>query len=333
MRRLTVFTEHGLSNRLKLLASGQVLAAAADAEFELLWPVNSACAAPFEALFEAPCHPRVSVRAVPEESLSGLPRVVGWGAAPPDLLRARTSHVVLGHPSWLVRHDLYAAHAPLWAAVGPALCAIRPIATLRARIDAFTGAHFRPFVIGVHLRRGDFHSARPAAVGNTAAAVARVDLHLRRERDAAILLCTDEAHDGPSLRELFAARYGDRLLPAATSSLARDSLAGIENAVVDLFLLRQTHLVIGTASSSFSELAAFGRGVPFEATDGSGRLHIEVVEERLRRIGLRGVVMALARRELGREPVSFEVAWRAVVDSPWGATLARPIRRFLARRR
>lgn len=333
MRRFTVFSALGLSNRLKVLASGQVLAAAADAELEVLWPLNAACAAPFDALFEVPRDPRVTVRTVDEAALEGLPSYVGWGLAPPDLLRARAPHTVVGHMSWLVRPDLYAAHAPLWPAVGPALSALTPIPPLSARIEAFVAEHFRPFVIGVHLRRGDFRTARPDAVDNTAAALARVDLHLETHRDAAVFLCTDEgANDvGPSLRDLFATRYGERLLPAATTHATRDSLAGIEDAVVDLFLLRRTHLVIGTASSSYSALAAFGRDVLFEATDNTGLLYAEALERRLQRLGLRGLVLNLARRTLGREPESFEVAWRAVLDSRWGSAAARPLRRLVAR--
>lgn len=332
MRRFTVFSTLGLSNRLKILASGQVLAAAAGAELELLWPLTDACAAPFDALFAAPRDPRVTIRTVDEAAVAGLPSYVGWGVAPPDLLRARGPHTVVGHMSWLVRPDLYAGHVPLWPAVGPALSSVTPIAPLSARIEAFVAEHFRPFVIGVHLRRGDFHTERPDAVGNTAATLARVDVHLAAHRDAAVFLCTDEAVDAPapSLRAVFAARYGERMLPAATTNLTRDSLAGIEDAVVDLFLLRRTHLVIGTASSSFSALAAFGRDVTFEETDGTGHSYSDLLERRLGRLGLRGLVMRLARHELGHEPPTFEAAWRSVVDSRWGASAARPVRRLLA---
>jgi hypothetical protein len=65
------------------------------------------------------------------------------------------------------------------------------------------------------------------------------------------------------VRDIFRARYGDRLVDTAPHSLDRRTPAAIQGALVDLLLLRATDAFVGTTGSTFSEFATFGRAVPF----------------------------------------------------------------------
>jgi len=57
--------------------------------------------------------------------------------------------------------------------------------------------------------------------------------------------------------------YTKHVRDTAANSLAmRNSLAGIEEAVIDLMLLSQTHLLVGTVGSSYSQTAKL-IGAPF----------------------------------------------------------------------
>jgi hypothetical protein len=63
------------------------------------------------------------------------------------------------------------------------------------------------------------------------------------------------------VRGRFKAKYGDRVAWTTTPSLDRRNPGGVEAAVVDLWLLRRTHAVVGSTGSSFSELAVMHRDV------------------------------------------------------------------------
>lgn len=328
MRQFVLFSPGGLCNRLKMLVSGQVLAEAAGAHLEFLWPLNSTCGCSYEDLFE----PSVDVRTVPEPAIDSLPQRIGWGVAPPDLLTEPGDRVVLGHMSWLVRPDLYPAHEALWPNVSKRFDALVPRPWITQRADDFARQHFRTRMVGVHLRRGDFHLARPDVVANTEAAMTLVHHHLERWPDAGIFLATDDSAlagymgtQTEGVREILRKRFGDRVVHTVPRSLDRTSPQAIEDALVDLFLLRRTHALVGTASSSFSQLAAFGRDVPLEMAEGGTRRVLRL-EHLARRLGLYRPIMALAGWRLGRKPERFFDAWLAVRYSPMGDRLMRVIR-------
>ncbi len=315
MRRLTLSCDSGLANRMRVLVSGRVIARAAGAELEFLWPLHTTCGAAFERLFEA----SPDVRTVTFEAVRGLPAPPRqWGALPPDLLADPREHVTLAYVSWLLRPATFPAHAALWPELAPGLAALVPTASLRERVAAFQSAHFRPFMIGVHLRRGDFHLARPDVIANTDAVIARIGEHIVAHPDAGILLATDDgAVDGEGqpvaegVRGELRRRFGERVVSAPLRSLDRNAPEAIEDALVELLLLRQTHAVIGTRASSFSELAAFGRDVPFDCPEGTPE-RWRRLEHWARRTGAYPHIMRAAQRFLGHEPDTFFQGWRAM---------------------
>jgi|GEM_PF-2021141 len=326
MRHLTLYCDSGLANRMCVLVSGRVMARAAGAELEFLWPLCATCNCSFERLFE----PSPEVRTVPYEAIVGLPSIRRtWGSQPVDLLAQTDDHVTWGFVSWWLRPDLYPAHAALQDELAPALAALVPAAPIRERVAAFKAAHFRPQMIGVHLRRGDFHTARPDVVANTAQVIARIAEHLVTWPHAGILLATDDGAAGGEIgagrstgaagkpairegvRETLVRRFGSRVVSATPRTLDRSAPEAIEDALVELLLLRETQAVIGTEGSSFSALAAFGRDVPFDRPRGKSlRWHrLELWSDRL---GATPHIYKVARRFLGHEPSSFFLAWRAV---------------------
>jgi hypothetical protein len=333
-RRFTLFSPGGLSNRIKVLLSGRVLAEACGAELRVLWPLRSSCNCPHDRLFAPdPC-----VETVPATVTDGLPLVAGWGASPPDLTAA-PGDVVLGAYSWLLRPDLYPAHEPLWPALGPALAALRPAPEIAARVERFAAEHFAGAMLGVHLRRGDFLSAREDVCANTEQALAEIERRLTARPEARIFLATDDGappwHGGPiregvreGVRERLRRRLGDRVVFTAPRSLDRNAPEAIEDALVDLLLLRRTDAIIGTARSSFSELAAFGREVPLAMTAGASD-RMQRLERFTRGAGLYPLIMHAARRRLGREPESFARAWTAVRHAPVVDPIMNVVRRLV----
>jgi hypothetical protein len=296
-RTLTVYCRAGLSNRVRVLISGLALAEATSRRFRMLWARTHSCGAPFRELF-ASDWPVFDVDAV-DPTLAAY-RGDAWShRAASDLLAGGEPEVAVGLNSWLVPPD--PRRRPVqYARYRELLEELTPQATLRERIEEFRARHFHPPVIGVHLRRGDFLRMRPEVADNTQAALAAVDRFLASAPHARILLCTDDGIRDQKqvrlegLRELFRGRYGDRVIPAATRTLDRRSVDGVQDAVVDLWLLRATHMFIGTRSSSFSSLAVFGRDVPHVMVGRGAR--VEYLDRLGRVPGVRWLVWRLRRR-------------------------------------
>lgn len=77
----------------------------------------------------------------------------------------------------------------------------------------------------------------------------------------------------------------------------------MQDALVNLWLLRQTDFFVGTARSSFSELAILGRNVPSVTADGTDA-PIERMERFLHWTGLSRLLDEMTIREFGeRYPV------------------------------
>lgn len=326
---LTVFCPLGLGNRLRVLLSGLVLAEATGRNFQMLWPVTPACAAPFADLFAAGW----PVTTVPPEAVAELPYVSGWLGHLPDLLTAAAPHLVVGHPSWLLRPDQYPQHAELMAHCARHFASLAPIPPLQTRIDTFRAAHFRPTMIGVHLRRGDLLRERPDMAGNTAQALAAVDRFLTAAPDAGILLCTDDGAPDPhagratpteGVRATFVRRYGPRVVTPTPRSLDRSSVWAVQDALVDLALLRACDQFVGTAGSSFSEMVVFGRDLPHLLTGGATPAYARL-EHWARRVGLHPLLSRLGMRRFGRA-LPFPVLLNYYLHAP-----RRGLRRLLRR--
>lgn len=267
-RTLTVGCTGGLCNRLRLLVSGLMLAEVTGRSFRMLWPRNENCAAGFHELF---------TNDWPVEDATGaavwaLPNYAGWFAPPlPNVLTFGGVHLGINTYSLLLQPSHSADYEKLMVRCHEYFSALQPRPELAARIADFQARHFRPCMIGVHLRRGDFQRHRRDASANTGAALRGVQRFLYRRPSAGILLCTDDgalAPDGTPMeaegvREKFRARFGDRVVWTEPRSLDRQTdPVAIQDAVIDLWLLRATEAVVGTGGSSFSEQTVFGRPAP-----------------------------------------------------------------------
>ena len=112
----------------------------------------------------------------------------------------------------------------------------------------------KPFVehcasaIGVHVRRTDHAISHNNS--STSEFFQRID---KLPKDSKIFLATDD----PVEEEAFLERYGDRVLWYPKRSRDRDSIEGVQDGVVDLFLLSRTQRILGSYGSTFSRTAGF----------------------------------------------------------------------------
>ena len=267
IRTLTVAASYGLCNRLRVLLSGMALAEATGRRFTMFWPRTKACAAAFTDLFATPW----PVREAAAQEVESLRQTARLETSTPDLLAADVADLRIWSAGWLLAPERFPAHRRLMQRSAELLALLQPVRELQERVEAFQTDSFRSHMIGVHLRRADMQFLSPIAAANTHCALAVVDAYLAQVPDAGILLCTDDGaihqHTGKPLpaegvRAKFLHRYRDRVIFTLPRSFDRREPKAIQDALVELWLLRQTDCFAGTVGSSFSELAAFGRTVP-----------------------------------------------------------------------
>ena len=131
-----------------------------------------------------------------------------------------------------------------------------PLPTLQARINTLT-ASFTAHTLGVHIRRTDNKQAilhSPLAAFSSA-----IDTHMDAGRASTLFLCTDDE----GVKRQMVARYGHRVLTNPHPA-RRDTLAGMEEAVVELWALAHTSHILGSYYSSFSDTASELFGTPLE---------------------------------------------------------------------
>jgi len=313
-RSLTVTSQAGMCNRLRVLLSGKALAEATGRAFAMRWTPHPACGCTFDHVFENDWNVRANVFFDVRKAID-MTRTA-WVAVPNFLESPETSLYVQSY-GWLIQPPRRPDHLPLEKRCAELLAELVPIAPITKRIQAFRDAQFRSTMIGVHLRRGDHPRTRPDVAENLPLAMQHVDDWLDEKPDAGILLCTDDGAPDPyhgravaheNIAAQFRQRYGTRVVFTTPSSLDRRTPQAIQDGLVDLWLLRGTHYFVGTIGSSFSELAPFGRNIPFHQT-AVGTPHYQTRVRWLKRLGIYEPLLRWGHREYGRE-VPFESLWR-----------------------
>ena len=131
-----------------------------------------------------------------------------------------------------------------------------PLPTLQARINTLT-ASFTAHTLGVHIRRTDNEQA--ILHSPLSAFFSAIDTHVDAGRADTLFLCTDDEE----VKRQMVTRYGHRVLTNPHPA-RRDTLAGMEEAVVELWALAHTSHILGSYYSSFSDTASELFGTPLE---------------------------------------------------------------------
>jgi hypothetical protein len=155
------------------------------------------------------------------------------------------------------------------------LRAWRPVRTIRERV-AQLGEAFSEETVGVHIRRGD--AIRDPSIGRRyrrspdAAFMARMDRIVQSRPNSSFFLATDCLET----QQRFQDRYGSLILTNPDKrfvpSIPGAPKANQHDAVVDLFALARTRMILGNHYSTFSETAA---------ALGGARLEVAVEDSRL----------------------------------------------------
>ena len=132
-----------------------------------------------------------------------------------------------------------------------------PIDRLQIRIDEHS-ADFQGLTAGVHIRRKD----NVPAIDNskTEDFIKKMNEILEENDSAKFYLSTDDPDTENQLKQ----RFGRKIYTIKHKKLDRNSKGGIEDALIDMYCLSRTNLILGSYSSSFSAVAAAIGKIPLQ---------------------------------------------------------------------
>jgi len=143
----------------------------------------------------------------------------------------------------------------------------RPVAPLRRVVDELAGG-FDGRTVGVHVRRGDALThprvSSQFRLSSERAFFARMDELLRDDPGTTFFLATDSSETDARFRERYGGALRTNRAKRFVPSVVFQPKENQRDAVIDLFSLARTRHVLGTRYSSFSSAAADLGGISRE---------------------------------------------------------------------
>ncbi len=288
---LVIEVRAGLGNRIQSLISGQRLAERMKRKLVVVWRRHPYCPAHFQTLFENNFRvvkwPFMSRRLQHIPGINAIVRYVYVNSPQAiygvDYYALRTPIIYIS--SWAINVDKSEVRLPSYVKATNVLriekeyewdrhCqryiqenlvgylkALRPRAAILQKIEEFAGCHAMQKMIGVHVRRTDFHSRSRAQDSRY---IDRMKQLIGQDPSIQFFLATDNPESETFFQSHFPKQIVTYPKEYKTDRLRQTS---VKDALIDMLLLARTKLIILPLYSSFSRLATCFNNTPFEYID------------------------------------------------------------------
>jgi hypothetical protein len=135
---------------------------------------------------------------------------------------------------------------------------LKPVQYLQCKINSILSKNQDNIIYGMHIRRTD--NANSINVSKTDLFIEKAERLIKSDSNLFIYLSTDDY----SIQRNFIDLFGHRILILENKDFSRNTLKGIEDAVIDLFILSNSVKIYGSYYSSFSEVASWINDTPLE---------------------------------------------------------------------
>lgn len=248
----------GLCNRMRAINSARVLAKKRGEKLTVIWFVNPELGCPFEQIFQPTEQFRViniaSKWNLKKLFYQSLTLLFGSRIGNDEIRSHRQDGTlddayVLSFKSLVyiaTEEHFYPCHD---------YSAFLPTKEMTTRIETKKqelGLHS----VGVHIRRTD----NLPAIGKSSTDnfIRSMQSELDANPNTKFYLATDDLSEEAKLRAIFPGK----IISNQERDLSRNSVAGIQDALLDLYCLASTGKIIGSYFSSFTDIAADMRGIP-----------------------------------------------------------------------
>lgn len=272
---ITMFPENGLCNRMMAVASGYALAKELGQPYQVIWNKDHFLGSAFRDLFRP--MPDVPVKEICWQGSLGdrIRYPYLWftkhplAGKLPEMLRRVVYDRVLRSPelhALLVadrsiaaelqdtRKALLFSYEEFHSGAVSSLRCFQPLPNLKDIVDR-EARSFGPNVIGVHIRKPDHDTV--IWQNSLEEFEARMSREAESDGSATFFLATDGADSEARIKAIF----GHRVL-VRKKNRSRETVDGMRDAVIDLYLLSRTRKVLGSSGSTFSTTSAALGGIP-----------------------------------------------------------------------
>ena len=237
--------EGGLCNRLRAINSALCVARLTKHALRVFWKTDPEMNCGFASLFEEPVG--FKVKDVGREGLlmhaffstrNVFTRLQGDGAEVVARVGKASPLRIWSRGAFL---EFYRPEVPDYSW-------LRPLPSINKEVLRHFES-FGPDAIGLHILRTDNDMA--IKMSPLALFIDKIEEHLSAQADQRFFVATDDEPTKAALRR----RFGDHIY-TREDIVRREAAGGVQDAVVDLFLLSKCRQIYGSYRSSFSDVAA-----------------------------------------------------------------------------
>lgn len=245
----------GLCNRMRVINSAYILAEKRGDKLIVLWKNCEELNCPFEELFELP----PDIKIINFRSNFNPKKLFLQLTASQ---RINNAQIEQNKTDGVLHEDFYKALKPkvylfTWEHFYPSADyhLFVPIQKIRERILDIT-KNFGSHAVGVHIRRTD----HTWAINNSSSKSFSLAIaeELKKQTDSVFYVATDDAGEEAALKK----EFPDKILSNPNKTLSRNSVEGIQDALIDLICLASTTKIFGSYYSSFTDIAADWNKIP-----------------------------------------------------------------------
>ncbi len=260
---ITLVPVGGLANRMKAMDSAIALAGKVQADLRIIWYKDQGLNCRFDELFQPLSVQQVRLKEAsfldlwindrPRKKNFFVPRLFQNLLFKDCIYEAevtRRMHQGFDFEKWARNHSVYLASCVYFfpSEEKKPFDVFTPIAPLQEEINR-RSTLFNAHTIGIHIRRTDnFISIKESP---TELFVEEIKKEIKRCEDANFYLASDSEED----KRILCSAFGNRIR-TSDKAADRNSVNGMQDALIEMYTLARTKKILGSAQSSYSETAA-----------------------------------------------------------------------------
>lgn len=261
--KITLVPVGGLANRMKAIDAAYHLAKTCQSQLRVIWFKDQGLNCRFEQLFQYPTDSIINIREACSSDLlledrprkknffiPWLPEHLKYDACIYERQATQLFYNHFDYAAWAKNRRVYLASCVYFhpQPMEKLFKLFQPIDSLQQEI-AKRCADFNEHTIGIHIRRTD--NIASITQSPTELFIKQMEEIVEHQSDTTFYLATDSEEEKQKLKQVF----GERISMSGHAA-ERNSLQGMQDALVELYTLSRTSRIIGSMQSSYSETAA-----------------------------------------------------------------------------
>ena len=261
--KITLVPVGGLANRMKAIDAAYHLAKSCQSQLRVIWFKDQGLNCRFDQLFQHPTDSIITIREAtfcdllledrPRKKtffLPWLPEHLKYDACIYEQQATILLYDHFDYAAWAKNRRVYLASCVYFhpQPKEKLFKLFQPIDSLQQEIVKRC-ADFNEHTIGIHIRRTD--NIASITQSPTELFIKQMEEIVEHQPDTTFYLATDSEEEKQTLRQAF----GERISMSGHAA-ERNSLQGMQDALVELYTLSRTSRIIGSMQSSYSETAA-----------------------------------------------------------------------------